>query len=67
MVLPPCIKVRSGMQFVYIMAGFQQPSYIPVHLWKELTTENAFSCTRGGYQSIRHNEIHDLTAMLLTE
>ena len=34
---------------------------------KKLTTEHAFSCTCGGYPSICHNEIRDLTAMLLSE
>ena len=28
---------------------------------------HVLSCTRGGFPSIRHNEIHDLTAHLLTE
>ena len=33
----------------------------------KLTTEHAFSCAKGGFPSIRHNEIRDLTASLLTE
>ena len=31
------------------------------------TVEHALSCPKGGYSSIRHNEIRDLTAHLLTE
>ena len=34
---------------------------------KKLTTEHAFSCAKGGFPSIRHNEIRDITASLLTE
>ena len=33
----------------------------------KFTTELSFSCAKGGFPSIRHNEIHDLTANLLTE
>ena len=29
--------------------------------------EHALSCTCGGYPSIRHNELRDITATLLTE
>ncbi len=32
-----------------------------------LSVEHAMSCARGGFPSIRHNEIRDLTATLLTE
>ena len=31
------------------------------------SVEHALSCTKGGFPSIRHNEIRDLTATLLTE
>ena len=31
------------------------------------SVEHALSCARGGFPSIRHNEIRDLTATLLTE
>ena len=31
------------------------------------TIEHALSCPRGGFPSIRHNEIRDLTATLMTE
>ena len=32
-----------------------------------LSVEHALSCTKGGFPSIRHNEIRNLTATLLTE
>ena len=31
------------------------------------TVQHALSCPRGGFPSIHHNEIRDLTATLLTE
>ena len=42
---------------------------IPSHCacGNKLTTEHAFSCAKGGFPSIRHNEIRDITASLLTE
>jgi len=33
----------------------------------KLTVEHPFMCPKGGFPSIRHNEIRDLTARLLTE
>ena len=32
-----------------------------------LTVEHALSCSKGGFPTLRHNEIRDLTANLLTE
>ena len=29
--------------------------------------EHAFNCSRGGFPSVRHNEVRDITADLLTE
>ncbi len=34
---------------------------------KAFSTEHALSCAKGGFPTIRHNEIRDLTADLLTE
>ena len=34
---------------------------------QRLTVEHALSCSRGGFPSIRHNEIRDLTAELMSE
>ena len=33
---------------------------------KGLSVEHALSCSRGGFLTLRHNEIRDLTAVLLT-
>ena len=33
----------------------------------KFSVEHALSCPKGGFPSLRHNEIHDLTADLLTE
>ena len=34
---------------------------------KPFTVEHALSCAKGGFPSITHNEIRDITATLLTE
>ena len=45
-----------------------QPSHLPSHCicGKSFTVEHALICTRGGYPSIRHNELRDITAGFLT-
>ena len=45
------------------------PSQIPskCDCGNSFSVEHALSCARGGFPSIRHNEICDLTAALLTE
>ena len=42
---------------------------IPLHLWPELHCGHALICSgsRGGYPSIRHNELRDITAGFLSE
>ena len=42
------------------------PSNLPSYS-NHFTVEHALSCAKGGFPSIRHNEIRDLTANLLTE
>ena len=46
-----------------------RPPHLPSHCvcGKQLTVEQAMSCSRGGFPSIRHNEIRDITADLLSE
>ena len=46
-----------------------QPQHLPTHCGcgKNFTTNHALSCPTGGYPSIRHNELRDLTANLLRE
>ena len=36
-------------------------------LWKQLSVDHDFLCPQGGFQSICHNEVRDLTAKLLSE
>ena len=45
------------------------PSQIPIDCacGNTFTVEHALSCPRGGFPTIRHNEIRDVTASLLTE
>ena len=46
-----------------------RPSHLPSHCicGHHFTVEHAFICSRGGFPSIRHNELRDITAGLLTE
>ena len=46
-----------------------QLSYLPNECicGKQFSVEHAFSCSHGGFPSLRHNEIRDITAGLLTE
>ena len=46
-----------------------QPVYLPQTCFcgKPFCVEHAFTCTCGGFPSIRHNEARDLTASLLSE
>ena len=46
-----------------------RPPHLPSHCicGHSFTIEHALSCTRGGFPSIRHNELRDITAGLLTE
>ena len=55
------------MPWHYDMAG-HQIDYLPnVPVVPPFSVEHALSCAKGGFPSIRHNEIRDLTATLLTE
>ena len=46
-----------------------RPSRLPSHCICEaqFTIEHALNCPRGGFPSIRHNEVRDITADLLSE
>ena len=46
-----------------------RPSHLPSHCicGQQFTVEHALSCSRGGFPSIRHNEVRDIAAGLLTE
>ena len=45
--------------------GWKLPQHVPV--CPKFSVEPTLSCAKGGYPSIRHNEIQDLTAHLMTE
>ena len=59
-----CIKGPLEMPFVSDMAGLHHFYHLTVFVD---TISHAMSCTNGGFPSIRHNEIRDLTAKVLTE
>ena len=46
-----------------------RPQHLPSHCvcGHQFTVDHALSCPRGGFPSIRHNEIRDITADLLSE
>ena len=46
-----------------------RPPHLPSHCvcGSTFSTEHAFSCPCSGLPSIRHNDVHDITAKLLTE
>ncbi len=54
-----CLALRYG----------RNPTNTPTNCdcGKAFSTEHALSCAKGGFPTIRHNEIRDLTADLLTE
>ena len=45
------------------------PSHLPSHCvcGEKFTVDHALNCPRGGYPSIRHNELRNITADLLSE
>ena len=45
------------------------PQHLPSHCvcGAQFTIEHALSCHCGGFTSIRHNEVHDITADIMTE
>ena len=47
----------------------RHPSHLPTECTcgKKFTVEHAFSCLYGGFPSLRHNEVRDITAQLLCE
>ena len=50
-----------------IKAPFMIPSASDTAGIHQFTVEHALSCSHGGYPSIRHNELHDITAELMSE
>ena len=46
-----------------------RPANLPTNrvCWKPFTVEHVLSCSFGGFPTIRHNELHDVTANLLSQ
>ena len=49
------------------MAGHPLVFYQNVLCVRNFTVEHGLSCTRGGFPTLRHNHIRDITASLLSE
>ena len=62
------IQARFQLGFQHLRPRFQlvaDPSVFVVP--QSFTVEHAFTCPHGGYPSLRHNEIRDITAQLMSE
>ena len=59
------IRKPFVMLWLYVMAGVLQ--ILNCACGTHFSVEHVLSCPKGGYPSIRHNEIRDLTAALLSE
>ena len=46
---------------------FATESTFSLHLWPSFNIDHALTCKTGGFPAIRHNEVRDITAFLLTE
>ena len=63
-----CIKGLSEIPFVFDMVGLHHFYHLTACVCgHNFTVEHAMSCPTGRFPSIRHNEIRDLTAKVLTE
>ena len=63
----PYIKVHFVMLLLLDTVGYHLTFPPPAHVESLFTVEHTLSCPLGGFSSIRHNEIRDLTANLMTE
>ena len=60
---------KGAFRDALCLCNVWHPPLLPSHCVcsQGLTVEHALSCSRGGFPSIRHNEIRDLTAELMSE
>jgi len=60
---------KTGFHDAIALRYGWDPARVPLHCpcGAKFTIEHSFSCAKGGFPSIRHNEIRDLTANLLAE
>ena len=56
---------RDALALRYCWMPMELPS--PCACGKKFTVEYAFSCSKGGFTTLHHNELRDITAVLLTE
>ena len=58
---------KDAMALRYGWVPSQMPSHCIFNLWPVLHVQRALSCPRGGFPSIRHKSLQDLTASFLKE
>ena len=60
---------KSAFRDTYCLRYGWHPPNLPLQCTcgKQFSVEHALSCTHGGFPSIRHNELRDITAELMTE
>ena len=60
---------KSGFHDALALRYGWVPARLPARCGcgSNFSTEHALSCTKGGFPTLRHNEIRDITASLLTE
>ena len=63
-----CLHKRAFADALALRYGWQ-PSSTPIHCvcGSSFIVQHVLSCPKGGYPTIRHNELRDITASLLTE
>ena len=63
-----CLHKSTFVDAIFLWYGWHPPS-TPTHFvcGSSFTVQHVLSCPRGGFPIIRHNELRDLTAHLLTE
>lgn len=63
-----CTKVHFVRRYAFVMVGLPLIFLLIVPICgSSLTFEHTLNCKCGGFPSLRHNELRDITANLLTE
>ena len=60
---------KGGFRDALCLRYGWRPPHLPSHCicGKSFTVEHAMNCSRGGFPSIRHNELRDITADILSK
>ena len=63
------LYIKELLEMPFCLRYGWRPPHLPSNCvcGKQYTIEHALSCACGGLPSIRHNELRDITAQLLTE